>query len=253
MPLRRPEPAPCPSRNIVQPLLKSSEHAYRGQESGDSSTHPGDRRSIHPRRLSSRLPTEALDLGSDPDIDVRCRPIGEHGADHLLERVGSPSTGPGPPGTRRRDPAACAHPRQPGRNRPGAPIPGPIPPRSRRASTPLPRPRPASGRGFAPHRQSLPPPARWWQSAAAPAASCSPTAVRRGTTFGRRPDAGANTPALALRHRPAFVASIADRNACVNTAGSSIHGMWPAFLMVSRRASGMAVTIRGQKVGPRSQ
>jgi len=63
----------------------------------------------------------------------------------------------------------------------------------------------------------------------------------------------ASTRALALRHRPAFVASIADRSTCVNIAGSSIHGMWPAFRMVSRRASGRMATIRGQKVGPRSQ
>jgi hypothetical protein len=54
-------------------------------------------------------------------------------------RVGSSSTGPGPVGTNNRVATACTHPRQPGRNRPHAPIPGPIPPRSRRASTPLPR------------------------------------------------------------------------------------------------------------------
>jgi hypothetical protein len=54
-------------------------------------------------------------------------------------RVGSSSTGPGPPETHQRDRAPCARPRPPGRNRPHAPIPGPIPPRPRRASTPLPR------------------------------------------------------------------------------------------------------------------
>ena len=69
--LRRPEPAPCPSRNIVQPLLKSSEHVASTQESQNSLPRSADRRPVHPRRLSRRLPTEALDLGSDPEIDVR--------------------------------------------------------------------------------------------------------------------------------------------------------------------------------------
>ena len=69
-------------------------------------------------------------------------------------RVGSPSTGPGPPGTRHRVPTRCAHARQPGRNRPPAPIPGPIAPRSRRASTPLPRrDRPAAA--TSPHTVTL--------------------------------------------------------------------------------------------------
>ncbi len=59
--------------HIFQLLLTSAEHVASTQESQNSLPPSADRRPNHPRRLSNRVPTEALVLGSDPEIDVCAR------------------------------------------------------------------------------------------------------------------------------------------------------------------------------------
>ncbi|MFO0451375.1 MAG: hypothetical protein ACK52I_22420 [Pseudomonadota bacterium] len=113
-----------------------------------------------------------------------------------LRRVGSSSTGPGPPQTHHRNPAPCARARPPGRNRPRAPIPGPIPPRSRRAITPLPRrDRPAAA--TSPHTVTPQRHLRRQRPLAQPAVPGTPT-DRPPPRSARAPRATARSVALAI-------------------------------------------------------
>jgi hypothetical protein len=81
----------------------------------------------HARAVRERQSTRCRRIEREPGRED----LGAVERSHVRERVGSSSTGPGPPGTHRLPSTACARPRPPGRNRPRAPIPGPIPPRPR--------------------------------------------------------------------------------------------------------------------------
>jgi hypothetical protein len=77
--------APCPSRNMVQPLLKSSEHVASTQESQNSLPRSADRRLVHPGCRARRAPTDAVDLGGDPQLDVGLRQSGARRSHDLVE------------------------------------------------------------------------------------------------------------------------------------------------------------------------